>query len=138
MAHEPPEGTRPRHVRRDDACRGPDCDRGAPRYSWGVGVESAIFAENNFFRTDQAISPDMFIERFNGTAIHATGTLVNGFFNRDRVDVVTAWNEVNDPDLLAEVDWVPTLFERIDHTWTVPFLVWIHAGPFFWQLAAQD
>jgi pectate lyase len=111
---------------------------GSYGYSWGVGVESAIFAENNFFRTDQAISADMFIERFNGTAIHATGTLVNGLLDRDRVDVVAAWNDVNDPDLLTDVGWVPTLFTRIDRTWTVPFLVEIHAGPFFWRLAAPD
>jgi pectate lyase len=103
-------------------------------YSWGVGIESAIFAENNFFKADQAISPDMFIERFNGTAIQARGTLVNGFFPRDRVDVVAAWNEVNDPDLLTTVAWTPELFKRIDPTWTVPITVSLLAGPFFWFL----
>jgi pectate lyase len=103
-------------------------------YSWGVGIQSAIFAENNFFKTDQAISPDMFIERFNGTAIQARSTLVNGFFSRDRVDVVAAWNDVNDPDLLPTVGWTPTLFKRIDPTWTVPLAVELLAGPFFWFL----
>jgi pectate lyase len=103
-------------------------------YSWGVGIESAIFAENNFFKTDQAISPDQFIERFNGTAIHATGTLVNGFLKRDRVDVVAAWNDLDDPDLLTDVGWTPTLFLRIDPTWTVPLLVEIFAGPVFWHV----
>ncbi len=103
-------------------------------YSWGVGIQSAVFAENNFFKTDQAISPDMFIERFNGTAIQARGTLVNGFFSRDRVDVVAAWNDVNDPDLLTTVAWTPTLFKRIDPTWTVPLTVELFAGPFFWFL----
>jgi hypothetical protein len=107
-------------------------------FFYGSTHVAVAVRKNNFFRTDQAISPDMFIERFNGTAIHATGTLVNGFLNRDRVDVVAAWNDVNDPDLLTDVGWVPTLFTRIDRTWTVPFLVEIHAGPFFWRLAAPD
>jgi pectate lyase len=103
-------------------------------YSWGVGVESAIFAENNFFETDQAISPDQFIERFNGTAIHTTGTFVNGFSSSDAVDVVAAWNDLNDPDLLSNVGWTPTLFERVDPTRMVPFIVELFAGPFLWSL----
>jgi pectate lyase len=28
------------------------------QYSFGVGRESAIYAENNFFRTDDSITPD--------------------------------------------------------------------------------
>src|SRR5688572_20918568 len=48
-------------------------------YSWGVGVESAIYAENNFFRVNPStdITPDQFIERLNGTAIHESDTLLN-------------------------------------------------------------
>jgi pectate lyase len=76
-------------------------------YSWGVGIQSAIYAENNYFDTDDTVTPDMFIERFNGTAIHATGTQVNGRRPRHVVDVVAAWNAVNDPDLLTDVGWTP-------------------------------
>jgi pectate lyase len=102
-------------------------------YSWGVGVQSSIYAENNYFRTDDTVTPDMFIERFNGTAIHATGTLVNGRANRFMVDVVGAWNEVNDPDLATEVAWAPTLFTPIDDTKRVPVQVGVRAGPFAWR-----
>ena len=44
-------------------------------YSWGVGIESAIYAENNFFWVNPStgITPDQFIARYNGTAIHETG-----------------------------------------------------------------
>jgi pectate lyase len=59
---------------------------------------------------------------------------VNGFLPQDRVDVVAAWNEVNDPDLLTTVGWTPTLFRKIDPTRTVPFAVEVLAGPFFWFL----
>ena len=58
-------------------------------YSWGVGIESQIFAENNFFRTDDTITPDQLIERLNGIAIQASGTLVNGTPGHDFVDVAS-------------------------------------------------
>lgn len=103
-------------------------------YSWGVGIESAISAENNFFKTDQAISPGQFIERFNGTSLHAAGTFVNAFSSSDGVEVVEALNDLNDPDLLTDLGWTPTLFERVYATRTVPFLVELFAGPFFWSL----
>ena len=51
-------------------------------YSWGVGVQSQIFAENNFFMAG-AVAPGSFISRFNGTAIFAFGTLVNGHSRHD-------------------------------------------------------
>jgi pectate lyase len=101
-------------------------------YSWGVGIESAIFAENNSFKTDDDITPDLFIERFNGTAIHASGTLVNGSSDGHLVDVVAAWNAVNDPDLLTDVGWSPTLFSEIQPTHEVRPAVQGGAGPFTW------
>ena len=30
-------------------------------YSWGVGTESATYAENNCFKTDRSVTPDQFI-----------------------------------------------------------------------------
>ena len=101
-------------------------------YSWGVGVESAIYAENNFFKTDDTITPDQFIERFGGTAIQASGTLVNGKHSRNLVDVVAAWNAVNDPDLAPTVGWVPTLFTQVEATRKVPAAVQKDAGVFAW------
>jgi pectate lyase len=101
-------------------------------YSWGVGVESAIYAENNFFKTDDTITPDQFIERFGGTAIQASGTLVNGKHSRNLVEVVGAWNAVNDPDLATTVGWVPTLFTQVEATRKVPKAVQDDAGVFAW------
>jgi pectate lyase len=101
-------------------------------YSWGVGIESAIYAENNFFLTDKSVTPDRFIAVYKGTAIHASGTLVNGFSNRHLVDVLAAYNAVNDPDLASDVGWTPTLFTQIQPTQLVPVTVMLLAGPFHW------
>jgi len=75
------------------------------------------------------VDPARFITVFKGTAIHAEGTLVNGFSQqRAGVDVVAAYNAENDPDLSTDVGWTPTLFRRIDPTPAVPVLVGIFAG----------
>jgi pectate lyase len=101
-------------------------------YSWGVGVESQIYAENNFFKTDKTITPDQLIERFNGTAIFETGTKLNGTPDKNLIDLVAAWNAVNDPDLIPTVAWTPTLFTTIEPTKDVPSSVQNDAGPFIW------
>lgn len=100
---------------------------GAPRYaySWGVGVESQINAQNNHFLVDRALTPAFFIDRLNGSRIQTRGTLRNGW----PVDPVAAYNAVNDADLIDTVDWTPTLYRRIDPTWSVPLLVLFGAGP---------
>src|SRR5882672_3796468 len=102
------------------------------QYSWGVGNQSAIVAQNNFFQTDRSVTPDHFISRLNGTAIDESGTLLNGLLNRNRVDVTAAYNAVNDPDLLTDVGWTPTLFREIHPTWSVPLLVLLLSGPLPW------
>ncbi len=101
-------------------------------YSWGVGIESAIYAENNFFKTDKTVSPSQFIGVYKGTAIHATGTLVNGTPDKNLVDVVAAYNAAFDPDLIPEVSWTPTLFIEVQPTRKVPSSVQSDAGPFNW------
>ena len=101
-------------------------------YSWGVGIESAIYAENNFFKTDKTVLPEVFIERLNGTAIFESGTHLNGTPPKNLVDVVSAYNLVNDPDLSEEVGWVPTLFVEVEPTREVPRTVQSEAGPFDW------
>jgi pectate lyase len=100
------------------------------QYAWGVGIESAIYAENNFFRTDDTVTPDQFISVFKGTAIHATGTLVNGNNNKNLVDVVAAYNAANDPDLGTDVGWTPTLVYNLEDTRDFWPMVQAHAGPF--------
>jgi pectate lyase len=104
----------------------------AYQYSLGVGRESAIYAENNFFRTDADITPDQFLSRLNGTAIHISGTLVNAASDNNLVDVLAEYNAVNNPDLSDDVGWTPTLFTEIEPTFKVPSTVESRSGPFNW------
>jgi pectate lyase len=97
-------------------------------YSWGVGVQSAIFAESNFFVAGDGVEPADFLFDWGGTAIHATGTMVNGVLPRNRVDVVAAYNAAHDPDFSSDVGWTPTLHTRIDPPQVVPLLVAAGAG----------
>lgn len=106
-------------------------------YSWGVGIQSKIYAENNFFCTETTaevpVTPDRFIERLNGTAIHESGTLVwSTAEDFQLVDVLAAYNAVNDPDLLSDVGWVPTLFDVIQPSDKVEGPVQSKSGPFNW------
>ena len=99
-------------------------------YSWGVGKNSAIYAENNAFRTVPAIRADFLIERLNGTALRASGT----WFNGATVDVVAAYNAVNATDLSGNVGWTPSAsqFTAVDTADRVVNTVPVQAGPFVW------
>jgi len=103
------------------------------QYSWGVGIESAIYAEENFFRTDRDLTPDRFISRLNGTAIVTLATQLNSASDNHMVDVRLEYNAVNDPDLSDAVGWVPQLFLPIDPAFKVPSAVESGAGPFKWR-----
>jgi pectate lyase len=101
------------------------------QYSWGVGIESAIYAEENFFVANRTTTADQLLDRFNGTALSASGTLLIGPRVRNPVDVIAAWNAVNDPDLGFDAGWVPTLNHQLLPAWTTPLLVPLLAGPIF-------
>ncbi|HET9445686.1 MAG TPA: hypothetical protein VFO35_05475 [Steroidobacteraceae bacterium] len=98
-------------------------------YSWGVGIESALFAEENFFIAERAFTVDQIIERLNGTTASVSGTLVIGPRVRNPVDVIAAWNAVNDPDIGFDAGWTPTLNHELLPAWTTPLLVPLFAGP---------
>lgn len=100
-------------------------------YSFGVGVESQIFAEENAFETIGDVSPDRFISRFNGTAITVNHTLVKSTGDFEPVDVVAEYNAVRDPDLSFTVGWTPTLYTQIHPAEMVPWLVQTYAGLLF-------
>lgn len=99
-------------------------------YSWGAGVESAIYAEDNHFRVDGAITPNLIVERLNGQALHASGTLLDGVSAHSEVDVVAAFNAVNGDVLGTDVGWTPTRHGPIESARTVPVTVIQNAGPF--------
>lgn len=104
-------------------------------YSWGVGVESQIYAENNFFVTDKKVSVADFIDYFKGTRITAIGTRRAGEKAGAYVDVVGEWNAANDPDLLPDAGWAPSLYGpagTAQPTNDVPDAVESGAGPMAW------
>lgn len=99
-------------------------------YSWGVGVESQIYAQNNHFRVDDAVLPEYFTDRFNGQRIHVAGTLLNGVSMNSAIDPLAAFNAANGNTLDGTVDWTPTLHGLIEPTGTVPVSVKQGAGPY--------
>lgn len=99
-------------------------------YSWGVGVESQIYAENNYFETGGLVHPSRFISRFNGNLIYAGETLVDGHAKKNRVDVVAEYNLVRNPDLSTAVTWTPAYVGQTHPTQALPGVVLHTAGPF--------
>ncbi|MEV7099023.1 pectate lyase [Amycolatopsis sp. NPDC051045] len=105
-------------------------DPAAYTYSLGVGVESRIYAENNFFRIPAGLPLGQLVHYWKGTVLHATGTLVAQGNQWPRpVDLLAEYNAANDPDLGADVGWTPSFVERLDPTWQVPARVLAGAGP---------
>jgi pectate lyase len=107
-------------------------DAAAYTYSLGVGVESRIYAENNFFRIPASVPLGRLVHYWKGTVLHATGTLVSTGGLPRPVDLLAEYNAANDPDLGADVGWTPALVERLDPAWAVPVLVPAFAGPGRW------
>ncbi|WP_330274803.1 pectinesterase family protein [Lentzea sp. NBC_00516] len=76
---------------------------GAQTYSWGVGVKSQIYAQNNFVR---GIAPEEVVYNWGGTAITDTGNLVDG----RPASLVNAHNTAfPDKALGTDAGWTPTL-----------------------------
>jgi pectate lyase len=80
-------------------------------YSWGVGVESKTYAENNYFALSPGVGPADLIGEFDGTAVTEIGSWVRtGPSGIGRpVSVLDAYNAVNDPPLGGDVGWAPEL-----------------------------
>ena len=110
------------------------CSTPGYAYSLGVGIQSQIYAEENFFLVDPgAIAIARIIGRFNGTNIHEAGSLV-GSVPRPAsqalyVDLVAEYNAVNNPDLVPTVGWAPALFRNLHNAHAVPPRVTLQAGP---------
>lgn len=78
--------------------------------SWGVGFESRIYAENNFFDMSTSYGPMEVIDRKAGTQIAAPGNCWRKGETCEPMDFVAAWNARFDPDLSPDAGWVPTLY----------------------------
>lgn len=83
------------------------------RYSLGVSTESAVYAENNAFTTPGHIEVADLVKSWNGTALHQSGTLFNGF-PVDLLAIHNAYNSGSERDLTADVGWTPALHGTVD------------------------
>jgi len=97
-------------------------------YALGVGVESKIYAENNFFNFDYDVDPASIIHYWKGTSIYEEGTFINGTSKTNRVDLVKAHNQGNEVQLNENVGWKPSLYTKVHPTQAVPALVKAKAG----------
>ena len=98
------------------------------QYSLGVGVDSGIYAENNYFRLSADIPAANIIHYWKGTKITAIGSLAQVGNKATPVDLVAAYNADYDPDLTPDAGWVPSLRTRVDPAWAVPQVVAASVG----------
>jgi hypothetical protein len=108
-----------------------------PRATCIPGAPARIrffFAENNFFRVAGGIRPDFLIERFNGKALFARRTFVNGTTASNEIDLVAAYNAVNSTDLSTNVGWAPTANQStgIDPVAQIANTLPTQTGPIVW------
>ncbi|BCL18058.1 pectate lyase family protein [Micromonospora sagamiensis] len=79
-------------------------------YAIGVGVQSAVYAENNHFTLGAGIAAADLLHDWGGTSITARGNWVHAHRSPPGpVDLVAAYNATHDPDLGADAGWTPTL-----------------------------
>jgi pectate lyase len=79
-------------------------------YAWGVGVQSAIYAENNYLSLDDGVVPEDVIFDWGGTMITEKGTWVRaGDAPPGPVSLLEAYNASHDPDLAPDAGWTPVL-----------------------------
>ena len=97
-------------------------------YALGVGIESKIYAENNYFRFDWDIDPAKILGLYKGTSIYETGSFLNGSSRHDKADLVAAFNSANSIQLSTDAGWKPVLHGKIDPTQSVPAQVQTKAG----------
>jgi len=97
-------------------------------YAIGVGVQSQIVAENNYFRLSRAVDPAALLYDWGGTTLTARGNLLRVGGKERPIDLVGVYNAAHDPDLGTDAGWTPTLHTRIDPASTVRREVSRHAG----------
>ncbi len=78
--------------------------------SWGAGLESQIYAENNYFEMSQSFGPMEVIDARKGTRMTAVGNCWTERAGCEPLDLIAEWNKNFDPDLVPDAGWKPTLY----------------------------
>ncbi|SNT30802.1 pectate lyase [Asanoa hainanensis] len=88
-------------------------------YSWGVGVQSAIYAENNYVAFGATVPQDSFVFDWGGTVLTEKGTWARSGRSLPRpVNLLAEYNATHDPDIATDAGWTPTL--RAGHVLPAP------------------
>ncbi|WP_020520802.1 pectate lyase family protein [Catelliglobosispora koreensis] len=94
-------------------------------YSVGLGIQSAIVLENNFFHVSGGIPLDRLLKDWKGTKLTEKGTWVN----HGPVSLIDAYNAVKDPDFAPDAGWTPELrAHKPLPTIVVPIVTTLFAG----------
>jgi pectate lyase len=98
-------------------------------YSLGVGVQSSLYAENNYFALGADVTPDSVLFDWGGTVITEKGSIVRvGNGRPQSVSLLSAYNASHDPDFGADAGWTPVLRTQVLPTFFVPLAVELLAG----------
>ena len=94
-------------------------------YSVGIGIQSAVYMENNYFRVDETIPLDQILKDWKGTVVTEIGSRVNG----EQVSLLDTYNAKFDPDFGPDAGWTPALRHHAPlPTAVVPLLTTFLAG----------
>ncbi|MEE1928290.1 pectate lyase [Streptomyces sp. TRM 70351] len=107
-------------------------DADAYAYTFGIGFESQLYAEKNYFSLPRSVPAGTVLKKWSEAPLTAGDNLVNG----RKVDLIAAHNALNpDTPLRSGAGWTPELRDRVDATWAVPGLVflWAGAGKLAWH-----
>ncbi|WP_238019886.1 pectate lyase [Dactylosporangium sp. AC04546] len=98
-------------------------------YAFGVGVQSAIYAENNFVLRSADIPLGNLVYNWGGTVMTERGTLARvGTGPIVAVNLLAEFNAASDPDIGTDAGWTPALRAGLDPTADVPKIVTANAG----------
>ncbi|MEU7871513.1 pectate lyase [Dactylosporangium sp. NPDC049140] len=99
-------------------------------YAIGVGVQSQVYAENNFVLRSADTPLSAFVYNWGGTQMTEKGTLARvGTGPVVAVNLLNEYNAAFDPDIATDAGWTPTLRASLDATADVPGIVTKNAGP---------
>lgn len=99
------------------------------QYSFGVGVQSHLWAEANAFTLSSDVDPAKIIAHWNGTEITTIDNTING----RKVDLRAAYNAgaPATKQLAADTTWQPVLRTRVHPAQAVPAILKGNVGPVF-------
>ncbi|HZO63791.1 MAG TPA: hypothetical protein VFB74_02205 [Kribbellaceae bacterium] len=79
-------------------------------YSWGVGVQSALYVENNYLALGDEVTTDSVVFDWGGTVMTEKGTWVRAGTPFPRqMSLLEAYNATHDPDIGSDAGWTPVL-----------------------------